>query len=91
VICKNWLIHFSTLPQFLIFSHSNISSGDETIKMPYQFPNMLGVVRLAVVRHFGNYFAGFSIVTNNIFVGNDDELNIFNSKWRTRLFIGLKI
>lgn len=59
--------------------------------MPYRFPNIIAVGRMAVVRHFGRYFAGFTAVVNTSQLGDRDILLLNNTKWRARMFFGIKI
>jgi hypothetical protein len=49
------------------------------------------VGRIAVIRHFGRYFAGFTSVVNTSQLGDRDELLLNITKWRARIFIGIKI
>ena len=91
VLHNNWLIHLSSLPELLIHTHSRLFINNEEQKMPYRFPNIIVIGRIAVVHHFGKYFAGMSCIVNNMAIGDRDELHLLNTKWRGRLFFGVKI
>lgn len=91
VLRHGWLIHLSALPEFVVYSRCRITSAGRRTKMPYRFPNIIAVGRMAVVRHFGRYFAGFTTVVNTSQLGDRDILLLNITKWRARLFVGIKI
>ena len=91
VLRHGWLIHLSTLPELVVYSRSRLTTGDSRTKMPYRFPNIIAVGRMAVIRHFGRYFAGFTTVVNTSQLGDRDELLLNITKWRARMFVGIKI
>lgn len=86
-----WLIHLSALPELVVYSRSRLTTGGSRTRMPYRFPNIIAVGRIAVIRHFGRYFAGFTSVVNTSQLGDRDELLLNITKWRARIFIGIKI
>lgn len=91
VLRHGWLIHLSALPELVVYSRCRITSAGSRTKMPYRFPNIIAVGRMAVVRHFGRYFAGFTTVVNTSQLGDRDILLLSNTKWRARMFFGIKI
>lgn len=91
VLRHGWLIHLSALPEIVVYSRSRLTTGDSRTKMPYRFPNIIAVGRMAVVRHFGRYFAGITAVVNTSQLGDRDELQLNITKWRARMFVGIKI
>lgn len=91
VLRHGWLIHLSALPELVVYSRCRITSAGSRTKMPYRFPNIIAVGRMAVVRHFGRYFAGFTAVVNTSQLGDRDILLLSNTKWRARMFFGIKI
>lgn len=91
VIKGCWLLHLSALPQFVVFNRCWLAVSDGSERMPYRFPNVIAVGRLAVVRHFGRYYAGINSVVNTSHIGNSNELSLDNTKWRARLFVGVKL
>lgn len=91
VLRHGWLIHLSALPELVVYSRCRITSAGSRTKMPYRFPNIIAVGRMAVVRHFGRYFAGFTTVVNTSQLGDRDILLLNITKWRARLFVGIKI
>ena len=90
VIKGRWLLHISTLPQFVVVSRNRLETGGSKVRMSYRFPNLLVVGRLAVVRHFDRYFVGMNAVVNTSFLGDADELAVNMLKWRARMFVGIK-
>lgn len=91
VLRHGWLIHLSALPELVVYSRCRITSDGSRTNMPYRFPNIIAVGRMAVVRHFGRYFAGFTTVVNTSQLGDRDVLLLNITKWRARLFVGIKI
>lgn len=91
VVKRRWLLHISTLPQFIVFSRNRLTAGGSETKMPYRFPNMNVMGRIAVVRHFGRYFAGINAVVNTSDIGDRGRLSVSNLKWRARVFVGVSI
>lgn len=91
VLRHGWLIHLSALPEIVVYSHCHITTDGSRTNMPYRFPNIIAVGRMAVVRHFGRYFAGFTAVVNTSQLGDRDILLLNNTKWRARMFFGIKI
>lgn len=91
VLRRKWLFHLSTLPQLVVFSRLRTTVNGSREKSPYRFPNINAVGRIAVVRHFDRYFAGFTAVVNTSTMGDRDRLRLSSVKWRGRLFIGIKL
>ena len=90
VIQKNWLLHLSALPTFIVYSKAGQRTEDETLTMPYHFPEFIMTGRTALIRNFGRYFAGGTMVFNYTLIGQRDRLQVGNSKWRARAFIGFR-
>lgn len=91
VLPRQWLIHVSSLPELVLFTHSKMTVDGAQEKMPYRFPNIILVGRIAVVKHFGKYFLGMTTVANVSKIGDREQLEFSNVKWRARLFLGLKL
>lgn len=91
VLKEEWLFHLSTLPQIVVLSRQRTTVNGSREKSPYRFPNVNAVGRLAVVRHFDRYFAGFTAVVNTSSTGDRDRLRLSSVKWRGRLFVGIKL
>lgn len=91
VLNRKWLFHLSTLPQLVVFSRQRTTINGSREKSPYRFPNLNVVGRMAVVRHFDRYFAGFTAVVNTSTTGDRDRLRLNTVKWRGRLFVGIKL
>ena len=84
------MLHLSTLPELVVFSRSRLTTAAGREKMPYRFPNVIAVGRMAVVRHFDRYFAGMNAVVNTSFLGDYDAFAVSTLKWRARVFVGIK-
>ena len=91
VVGRNWLIHLSALPTLVISNRNNIKVDGQRRDMATKFPDLILAERAAIVRNFGNkYFAGATLVMTNSLLG-DDDIDINYRKWRTRLFIGVRL
>ncbi len=91
VIRRRWLLHISTLPQLVVASRNRLEADGEAQKMPYSFSNAVVVGRLALVRHFGTYFAGMNAVVNASLFGDADSFSLSTLKWRARVFVGIRL
>lgn len=88
---RHWLLHISSLPTFTVFSNTSLTVNDERIPLKYRFPEVIITARGAVIRQFGNMFVGMTMVYNFTNIGDENELSIYNDKWRTRLLVGLRL
>ncbi|MBR5655967.1 MAG: DUF4421 family protein [Prevotella sp.] len=91
VPAKGWLLHLSSLPTFMVSSHTSMTFGGYRIPLDYHFPEVIITGRGAVVKQTNNLFYGLSMVYNFSNIGNEKELALHNQKWRIRLFVGLRL
>lgn len=87
---RRWLIHLSALPTLIVYSNTSLTVDNERVPLDYHFPEVIVTTRGAVVRQFGNKFAGATVVYNFTNIGDRDHLSVYNMKWRTRLFFGFR-
>ncbi|MBQ8046584.1 MAG: DUF4421 family protein [Prevotella sp.] len=90
VLPHSWLLHISALPTIIFFSHNRFYLDDERQTMHNHFPEVIITGRGAFVHSFDNYFLGLSMVYNFSRIGDVDRLEIMNSKWRARAFLGIR-
>ena len=91
VLGKKWLLHFSSLPTFVVYNRNNFTVNGERKKAKRMRFNMLFNERLAVVRNFSpRFFAGATLVMNNS-VFDDDVVVVNQNKWRARAFLGVRL
>lgn len=88
---RNWLFHLSVLPTLTVFSHTSLTVSDDRIPLDYHFPEVIVTSRAAIVRQFGNMFAGTRIVYHFTNIGDRDKLSLYHNKWHARLFVGLRL
>ncbi len=88
---RNWLFHLSVLPTLTVFSHTSLTVSDDRIPLDYHFPEVIVTSRAAIVRQFGNMFAGARIVYHFTNIGDRDKLSLYHNKWHARLFVGLRL
>lgn len=91
VLPGKWLFHCSALPTFVVLNRSRIDIGGGQMDVDKRFPAVIIVGRGAVVKHFSCYFVGATMVYNFSSMGSEDCLRISNSKWRVRVFWGIRI
>jgi hypothetical protein len=92
VPAKNWLIHLSSLPTFIVFSNTALTLDNTRIPLRYHFPEVILTARGSVVRQIKrNTFTGLSMVFNFTNIGNKKNLEIENTKWRARFFYGIRL
>ena len=87
----DWLLHISSLPTFIVYSHTSMNFGDIRIPLHYHFPEVIITGRGAVVRQKGNKFYGLSMVFNFTNIGYEESLTVHNTKWRLRAFFGIRL
>ena len=87
---KNWLLHISALPTFIVYSNASMTFGDDKVPLNYHFPEVIITGRGAVVHQWNNKFLGLSMVFNFTNIGDKDNLSIQNIKWRIRTFFGVR-
>ncbi|MCR4602697.1 MAG: DUF4421 domain-containing protein [Prevotella sp.] len=90
VPARNWLLHISALPTFIIYSKTSVISAHLHVPLKSQFPEVIITGRGSFVREFGNKFAGLSAVFNYSNIGSKDNLCVQNMKWLTRIFFGIR-
>jgi len=90
VPASNWLLHISALPTFIVYSDTSFRVDDSNVPMNYHFPEVIITGRAGVVKQFGNKFLGLSMVFNFTNIGNEDNLSVYNQKWRSRLYYGFR-
>ncbi len=87
---RHWLLHLSALPTFIVYSNTSLKVNNERTPLDYHFPEVIITARGAVVRQFGNMFAGVTMIYNFTNIGDRDKLSVQNTKWRTRLLFGVR-
>lgn len=87
---RNWLLHISALPTFIVWSKAWIDIDGIRTTMPYHFPEVIISSRGSVVRQMGNYFCGLATVFTFTNVGDPTRLEFHNLKWYNRVFIGYR-
>ncbi len=91
VVGKKWLFHISLLPTLVIYNRSNITLDGERKDIYTKFPDMIFNEHAAIIYNFSHrYFAGATLVVNNTLY-NDNAVTINQNKWRTRIFLGMRI
>ena len=85
-----WLLHISTMPTLIVYSHNLLYLNDERQSMDYHFPEVIITARGAFVHGFDPYFCGLSMNFTYSHIGDINRLQIENTKWRARAFIGVR-
>ena len=88
---RRWLFHLSALPTLTVYSNTSLSVDDDRISLDYHFPEVIITVRGAIIRQFGNMFAGSTMVYNFTNVGDHNKLSVYHSKWHLRLLFGYRL
>lgn len=89
---KEWLLHLSVLPTYIVYNKSTLTMSDTRIPLHHRFPEGIITTRAAVVKQFGsNKFAGISAVYNFTSIGDEESLAIRNQKWLTRIYFGFRL
>ena len=91
VLRHNWLLHISSLPTFIVYGYRRMYIDNERQTMDYSFPEVIITARGAVVHSWKKYFMGATIVYNYSKTGQQERLEINNTKWRIRTFLGIRL
>lgn len=88
---NDWMLHLSAAPT-VVFAHYNyLESNGKKERIHYLFPELMNSSRIALVHSFGNKFAGFSAVFNMNNIGSKHEQSLNNTKWKVRVFLGMRL
>ena len=84
------LLQVSVLPTLVVLNRNNIELDGEKEKMQTDFPDAILTERVAIVYALDKKnFIGGTFVMNNSLMG-DRNLDMDYSKWRARLFWGMR-
>ncbi|MBO4397616.1 MAG: DUF4421 family protein [Bacteroidaceae bacterium] len=91
VVKNKWLFHLSTMPTLVLINRNNVTINGERRDMHTKFPDMIFNEHIAIIRNFSaKYFAGATLVVSNTLF-NDDNIDINQNKWLSRLFFGIRL
>lgn len=85
-----WLLHVSAIPTVIIYNYNSFFLNDEQQTMSYTFPEVIVTGRGSFVHTFDPYFCGLSMVYTFSTIGDENRLQVDNSKWRARAFLGFR-
>lgn len=90
VIRRRWLLHASALPTFVVLNRSNIRVSGTRSDLSTGLPNVILTERMALIYNVKSdkFFGGTFVVTHS-FLG-DDHMVLNYSKWRARIFWGMR-
>ncbi len=87
---KNWLLHISGAPTLCVFSHSRLEIDGEREKLKRHFPEFIISGKGAIVYRFKKWFVGANMVFNFAVNGEDNSLQVMNTRWFAKSYIGFK-
>lgn len=90
VPARNWLLHISALPTFIVYNNASITTDGERKPIRYKFPEVIITGRGAIVRQIKRFFAGASMVYTFTSIGDKNDALLQNTKWRNRMFVGYR-
>ena len=91
VVKDKWLFHLSAMPMLVVFKTDKVTLDGERQKMPTNFPEMILNERMAIVYNISpKYFLGLTGVANNTLFESRSR-SIRQSKWQTKLFLGIRL
>ena len=90
VLGKKWLLHLSVVPTFAVYNRNNLTIDGERREAGPVRLNMMFNERAAIVHNFSpRYFIGATMTMNNSLF-EDDVVDVDQSKWRARAFLGVR-
>jgi len=86
----NWLFHISGAPALCVFSHSRLEVDGDHERLKMHFPEFIISGKGAVVYRNKNWFVGANMVFNFSVNGEGSSMQVMNTRWFARSFVGLK-
>jgi len=87
---KNLLIHISGTPSLCLYSRNKLELDAEYEKPKDPFPEFIIMGKGAAVYHYKKWFFGLNTVVNFFVNGNSSSLQVLNSRWSSRVFVGYR-
>ena len=87
---KNWMIHISAMPGFVVLSSRKCRLDGAPLDWRYHFPEVIITGRGAVIHEMDPMFLGLSMVFNYSNSGNPQLLQVKNTQWSAQVFIGVR-
>ncbi len=91
LVTGGWLIHLSALPTIILLTRDNVTINGERQYSDTKFPTVMLNGRIAIIRNIGQrQFVGMTGVGNHL-LKNNKGTNFLQSKWRLRVFYGIRL
>ncbi len=91
LVTGRWLIHLSALPTIILFTRDNMTINGEREYSDTKFPTIMLNGRIAIIYNIGQkQFMGVTGVGNHL-LKNNNGTNYLQSKWRARVFYGVRL
>lgn len=91
VVNRRWLLHYSVVPNLMVWTNNNIEKDGEKIKTSTKFPTVLLNGRLGTVYYFNpSHFMGLYAVGNTL-LKRKTKTELIENKWIVRMFYGMRI
>ena len=91
VLPHQWFIHLSSTPTFTVYNDNVLHQPGEHGDMHFKIPQVNIPARGAIVKSFGKFVTGASMVYNYAILGYVDDIQLHTSKWRMRAFVGFRL
>jgi len=94
---KHWLIHLSAQPGWIVWKTSKMSYQsfeNEDVpshRMPFNLFNVCVTGRVGLSYSWNKYFIGFNSVLQHYKAGSDSSLSVLNTRWKSRVYFGLRL
>ncbi len=83
-------MYLCTVKQLCLFSHSRLEIDGEREKLRWHFPEFIISGKGAVVYRYKKWYVGANMVFNFSVNGEDNSLQVMNTRWLAKSFIGFK-
>jgi len=87
---KGWLLHISGTPTLCLYSHSSLEMDGKYEKMKMHFPEFIIIGKGAIVYQHKNWFFGANMIYYTTVNGDENKLQVLNTRWYARNFIGFR-
>ncbi len=89
VPASHWLLHVSGAPTLALYSYGRLEIDNEQDRLKMHFPEFIISGKGAVTYRSGKWFAGANMIFNFSVNGEGHPLQVMNTRWFARSYIGV--
>ncbi len=87
---RKWLFHLSFIPSLCVYSYCSATFDDFYDKMEMNFPEFILQGKAAIQYQTNRWYVGSNMVFNTTLTGNKKTVEMTNTRWYARAFVGFR-